>query len=108
MKTRRQLEAFTKALRGLIQAAREADDALGNVDGIESITTLLTGYPEYMPSFNKFTRDLGKWEAEASRAVSRQVYSYDRRCKGPCGQTQAQGEVSVGSRRSGSLWGADR
>ncbi len=79
MKTRRQLEAFTRALRGLIQAAKEADDALAKVEGIDSITTVLTGYPPYMPSFNKFTRDIAKWEAEASKAVARQVYSYDRR-----------------------------
>jgi hypothetical protein len=36
-----------------------------------------------MPTFDKFTRDLAKWEAEADKAVARQVYSYDRRCKDP-------------------------
>jgi hypothetical protein len=105
MKTRRQLEAFTRALREMIQAAKVADDALAKVEGIDAITTVLTGYPQYMPSFNKFMRDISKWEVEASRAVTRQVYSYDRTGVDPqCGSTPDQSPVPVRSGRSGSPW----
>jgi hypothetical protein len=77
------MQAFLKAVREMNQSARRANDILGDVDDIGEVMTVMTGYPEYMPSFDKFTRDVAKWEIEASRAATRTLksagYSYDRR-----------------------------
>lgn len=72
------LRAFTKALRVTIQAAKRANEILGDVEDVDGVTTIMTGYPPYMPSFDKFTRDMAKWEEAASKEAARAVYSYDR------------------------------